>query len=70
VRALTPRSGDPKIGEKTAPARRVDEHGLHAVRTQGLQVAGETQLAEQPRPGRIDVFRARFVTREARLVEE
>ncbi len=66
----TPRLGDPEIGEKTAPARRVDEHGLHAVRAQSLEVACEPQLGEQPRPGRVDVLRAGFVTREACFVEE
>ena len=66
----TPRLGDPEIGEKTAPARCMDEHGLHAMRAQSLEIACEPQLAEQPRPGRIDVLRAGFVTWEACLVEE
>ena len=66
----TPRLGDPEIGKKTMPAWRMDEHGLHAVRAQSLQVARESQLGEQPRPCRVDVFGAGFVARETRLVEE
>jgi hypothetical protein len=66
----TPRLGDPKIGQKSAPARCVDEHGFHPVRAQGLEIAFETQLSEQPRPCRVDVLRAGFVTREARFVHE
>ena len=66
----TPRFGGPEIGEETMPTRRMDEHGLHAVRAQSLEVARESQLGEQPRPCRVDVLRAGLVTREARLVEE
>ena len=65
-----PRFGDREIGEKTAPTWCVDEHGLHAVRAHGLEVACETQLAEQPRPGRVDVLRTGFVTWEACFVQE
>ena len=66
----TPRLGGPEIGEESTPTWCVDEHGLHAVRAQSLEVICEPELAEQPSPGRIDVLRAGFVTREACLVEE
>jgi hypothetical protein len=66
----TPWLGDPEIGEKTVPTRRVDEHGLHAVCAQSLELARESQLGEQPCPCRVDVLRARLVTREARFVEK
>jgi hypothetical protein len=48
----------------------MDEHRLHTMPAQSLEIARESQLAEQPRPGWIDVLRAGFVTREACLVEE
>ncbi len=66
----TPRRGNPEISEKTMTAWRVDEHGLHAVGAQSLEIIREPELAEQPSSGRIDVLRAGFVTREACLVEE
>ena len=66
----TPGSGGSEIGKESTPARCVDEHGLHAVRAESLQVICEPELAEQLSPGRIDVLRAGFVTREACLVEE
>jgi hypothetical protein len=37
----TPRFGGPKIGEESTPARCVDEHGLHTVSTQSVEVIGE-----------------------------
>jgi hypothetical protein len=52
------------------PARCMDEHRLHAMRAQSLEITRESQLAQQPCPGRIDVFRAGFVTWEACLFEE
>jgi hypothetical protein len=66
----TPRLGGTEIGEESTPTRCVDEHGLHAVRAQSLEVMREPEFTEQPGPGRIDVLRAGFVTREACLVEE
>src|SRR5919112_1069941 len=48
----TPRLGGPEIGEESTSARCVDEHALHAVRTQSLKVICKPELAEQPRPGR------------------
>jgi hypothetical protein len=66
----TPRLGGSEIGEESTPTRCVDEHRLHAVRSQSLEVISEPELTEQPRPGRIDVLRAGFVTWEACLVEE
>src|SRR5215218_4641386 len=36
--------GDPEISQETMPTRRVDEHGLHVVRAQSLEVVCESQL--------------------------
>jgi hypothetical protein len=38
----TPRLGDPEIGEKTTPTWCVDEHGLHAVGAQSLEIVRES----------------------------
>jgi hypothetical protein len=66
----TPRIGGSEIGEESTPARCMDEHRLHTMRAQNLEISRESQFTEQPRPGRIDVLRAGFVTWEACLVEE
>ena len=66
----TPRLSDPKISEKTMSAWRVDEHCLHAVRAQSLEVAGKSQLGEQSRSCRVDVLGARLVAWKARFIEE
>ena len=64
------RRGNAEIREETMPAWRVDEHGLHAVRPQSLEVVCESQLGEQSRSCRVDVLGAGLVAREARFVEE
>jgi hypothetical protein len=66
----TPRIGGSEISEESTPARGMEEQRLHTMRAQNLEISRESQLAEQPRPGRIDVLRAGFVTREACLVEK
>ena len=40
------------------------------MRAQSLQVARESQLGQQPRSCRVDVFGAGLVARKTRLVEE
>src|SRR5215211_7187180 len=37
-----PRLGDPEISQKTMPTRRMNEHGLHVVRAQSLEVICES----------------------------
>src|SRR5215211_5412081 len=37
----TPGLGGPEISEESTPARRVDEHGLHAMRAECLEVIRE-----------------------------
>ena len=48
----------------------MDQHRLHAVGAEGVEVARQPEVGQQARPGRVDVLGAGLVAGEARLVEE